>query len=78
MLRLGVGWANLHLLALDQIDGRVEDHLIAVPDAVAHLDLFSQITRDRDFPQVNDAIFDHGAYLTHVPEIFERLEALRG
>src|SRR3954452_12151706 len=60
MLRLGVGWANLHLLALDQIDGRVEDHLIAVADAVAHLDLFSQITYDRYFPQVNDAVFDHG------------------
>ena len=25
-----------------------------------------------------DAVFDYGAYLTHVPEIFERLEALRG
>jgi len=25
-----------------------------------------------------DAVFDHGAYLTHLPEIFERLEALRG
>jgi adenylosuccinate lyase len=24
-----------------------------------------------------DTVFDHGAYLTHVPEIFERLEALR-
>ena len=24
-----------------------------------------------------DAVFDHDAYLTHVPEIFERLEALR-
>ncbi len=24
-----------------------------------------------------DAVFDHGAYLTHLPEIFERLEALR-
>jgi adenylosuccinate lyase len=24
-----------------------------------------------------DAIFDYGAYLTHLPEIFERLEALR-
>jgi adenylosuccinate lyase len=24
-----------------------------------------------------DAVFDYGAYLTHVPEIFERLEALR-
>jgi len=25
-----------------------------------------------------DAVFDHNAYLTHLPEIFERLEALRG
>jgi adenylosuccinate lyase len=25
-----------------------------------------------------DAVFDYGAYLTHLPEIFERLEALRG
>jgi adenylosuccinate lyase len=24
-----------------------------------------------------DAVFDHGAYLTHVPELFERLESLR-
>jgi adenylosuccinate lyase len=24
-----------------------------------------------------DAVFDYGAYLTHIPEIFERLEALR-
>jgi len=24
-----------------------------------------------------DAVFDYGAYLTHLPEIFERLEALR-
>jgi adenylosuccinate lyase len=25
-----------------------------------------------------DAVFDHGAYLTHLPEILGRLEALRG
>jgi adenylosuccinate lyase len=25
-----------------------------------------------------DAVFDYGAYLTHLPEVFERLEALRG
>jgi adenylosuccinate lyase len=25
-----------------------------------------------------DAVFDYGAYLTHVPEVLERLEALRG
>jgi adenylosuccinate lyase len=29
-------------------------------------------------PQLDlDAVFDYGAYLTHLPEIFERLEALR-
>jgi adenylosuccinate lyase len=29
-------------------------------------------------PQLDlDAVFDYGAYLTHVPEIFERLQALR-
>src|SRR3954454_15629684 len=60
MLRLGVSGADLHLLALDQVDGRVEDHLIAFPDAVAHLDLFSQVARYRYFPQVSDAVFDHG------------------
>ncbi len=25
-----------------------------------------------------DAVFDYDAYLTHVPKVFERLEALRG
>ena len=25
-----------------------------------------------------DAVFDHDAYLTHLPELFERLEALQG
>jgi len=30
-------------------------------------------------PQLDlDAVFDYGAYLRHLPEIFERLEALRG
>jgi len=29
-------------------------------------------------PQLDlDAVFDHGAYLVHLPEVFERLEALR-
>jgi adenylosuccinate lyase len=30
-------------------------------------------------PQLDlDAVFDYGAYLTHVPEILARLEALQG
>src|SRR5205085_12490070 len=36
-------------------------------------DLLGEAAPDLDL----DAVFDYGAYLTHVPEIFERLEALR-
>ena len=35
-------------------------------------DLLAEAAPDLDL----DAVFDYGAYLTHVPEIFERLEAL--
>ena len=37
-------------------------------------DLLAEAAPDLDL----DAVFDYDAYLTHVPEIFERLEALRG
>jgi len=36
-------------------------------------DLIGEAAPDLDL----EAVFDYGAYLTHVPEIFERLEALR-
>jgi adenylosuccinate lyase len=36
-------------------------------------DLLGEAAPDLDL----DAVFDHDAYLTHIPEIFERLEALR-
>jgi adenylosuccinate lyase len=36
-------------------------------------DLLAEAAPDLDF----DAVFDYDAYLTHIPEIFERLEALR-
>jgi adenylosuccinate lyase len=36
-------------------------------------DLLAEAAPDLDL----DAVFDYGAYLTHVPEVFERLEALR-
>jgi adenylosuccinate lyase len=50
--------------------------------------LAEQLTADPDAPGVADeeaagigvdldAIFDPGAYLAHLPEVFERLEALR-
>jgi adenylosuccinate lyase len=37
-------------------------------------DLLAEAAPDLDL----DAVFDYDAYLTHLPEIFERLEALRG
>jgi adenylosuccinate lyase len=37
-------------------------------------DLLGEAAPDLDL----DAVFDYGAYLTHIPEIFERLEVLRG
>jgi adenylosuccinate lyase len=37
-------------------------------------DLLAEAAPDLDL----DAVFDYRAYLTHVPEVFERLEALRG
>ena len=37
-------------------------------------DLLAAAAPDLDL----DAVFDYGAYLTHVPEVFERLEVLRG
>jgi adenylosuccinate lyase len=36
-------------------------------------DLLAEVAPDLDL----DAVFDYGAYLAHIPEIFERLEALR-
>jgi adenylosuccinate lyase len=36
-------------------------------------DLLAEAAPDLDL----DAVFDYGAYLTHIPEVFERLEALR-
>jgi adenylosuccinate lyase len=37
-------------------------------------DLLAEATPELDL----DAVFDYGAYLKHLPEVFERLEALRG
>jgi adenylosuccinate lyase len=37
-------------------------------------DLLGEAAPDLDL----DAVFDYGAYLTYIPEVFERLEALRG
>ncbi len=38
---------------------------------------FRELLAAAETPAINlDAVFDYGAYLTHLPEIFERLEAL--
>jgi adenylosuccinate lyase len=40
---------------------------------------FRELLAAADTPELDlDAVFDYGAYLTHVPAILERLEALRG
>ncbi|HET7444487.1 MAG TPA: adenylosuccinate lyase [Solirubrobacterales bacterium] len=39
---------------------------------------FRELLAAADTPEIDlDAVFDYGAYLTHLPEIFGRLEALR-
>jgi adenylosuccinate lyase len=39
---------------------------------------FRDLLAAADTPEIDlDAVFDYGAYLTHLPEIFRRLEALR-
>jgi len=48
------------LAALFEIDGRIENDLVAVLDAVAHFDLPAKIARDRDAVHMDDAILDHG------------------
>ncbi len=45
----------------------------ALDTGVGFRDLLTEAAPDLDL----DAVFDYGAYLTHVPEVFERLEALR-
>jgi adenylosuccinate lyase len=40
---------------------------------------FRQLLAAAETPELDlDAVFDYGAYLTHLPEIFARLEALDG
>jgi len=40
---------------------------------------FRQLLAAAEIPEIDlDAVFDYGAYLTHLPEIFARLEALDG
>jgi adenylosuccinate lyase len=46
----------------------------AFDDEVPFRELIAAEAPDLDL----DAVFDYGAYLSHVPEVFERLEALRG
>src|SRR6266851_3305014 len=53
--RLG---ADLHPAALLELDRRVEHQFVAVLDAVANLDLGSEIPRDSDLADMSDAVLD--------------------
>jgi hypothetical protein len=55
----GLG-TRLDPAALDEVDRRVEDHLIARLNAVARLDLRSEIARHRYLSNMRDTILDHG------------------
>ena len=61
-------------------DRKVLFHLPVTKDWVRQFVLAQVLighTSFRGVTEILDAVFDYGAYLTHLPEIFERLEALR-
>src|SRR5260370_2536657 len=51
--------AGAHPAALRQVDRRVEDHLVAVLDAVAHFHVRSEVARDGYLPDADRAVFDN-------------------
>lgn len=51
--------SDLDLAAICQIDRRIEDHLIAVLDAGAHLDGRSEVAHDGDLVEARDAVLHH-------------------
>jgi adenylosuccinate lyase len=62
-------------LSRDEAYRLVQESAQRAWDSGTHLrDLLAESAPDLDL----DAVFDYDAYLTHLPEIFERLEALRG
>jgi len=52
----GLRLACRDLAAFRQIDHRIEDNLIAGPDAVVHLDFLAEVTCDRNLLQMGDAV----------------------
>jgi hypothetical protein len=48
------------LTAIDEVDHRIENHLVSRLDAVAYLDLGSEVPNDRYFPDVDDAVVHDG------------------
>ena len=50
--------ADLDPIAVDELDGGIEDHAVAGLDAVAHLDLGAAVAGDRDLAQARHAILD--------------------
>ena len=61
-------------LTRDEAYRVVQENAQRAWDTATHFrDLLAEAAPDLDL----DAVFDYDAYLTHIPEIFERLEALR-
>ena len=50
---------DLHLVAVGEVDRRLQDNLVSVLDAGVDLDLCAIIRRDRNLVQMGDAVFDN-------------------
>src|SRR6267142_6264278 len=53
------GRTNLYFAAILEVDGRSEHHLVALLDALADLDLGSEVANFGDLAAVHDAVLDH-------------------
>src|SRR5947209_3382597 len=52
--------AGSHLAAVDEVNGRVEDHFLAALDTLAYLDLLAEIACHFDLADMGCAILDDG------------------
>src|SRR6516165_12288421 len=51
-------WPDANFLAVGKIDGRGQDHLVAVLDARVHLDCRAEVAHHVDAVQMGGSIFD--------------------
>ena len=62
----------MYFASVHEIDRRIADHPVAIPDAVACLDRRPEITGHRDRPDMDAPVLDHG-YMQAVPVEDDRL-----